>query len=75
MNYDEIIRDTNAVIRRVMVHSEMAAWGTAVLMALLILAIGYFAWIEHREKMRILRAQRQDAEWTGVRSGQYYTRM
>ena len=75
MNYDEIIQETNAVIRRVMLHNDIATWGISALLAGLILAVGWFAWTEHREKMRLLRAQRQDAEWDGVRTGQYYTRM
>lgn len=75
MNYDQLIADTDKLVRRVMMTNDIVVWTlSAMLMALMVL-LGWWAWKEHQEKMRQLREQQ---EWEDMRTAMnepYYRRM
>ena len=68
----EMIKETNELVRRVMLHNDIASWALMVLVGGLILMIGWLTLQEHREKMRQYRAQR---EWEEMQNQQTYYRM
>lgn len=72
MDYTEMIKETNELVRRVMLHNDIASWALMVLVGGLILMIGWLTLQEHREKMRQYRAQR---EWEEMQNQQTYYRM
>lgn len=72
MNYDEMIRETDKLIRRVMIHNDIMSWVLTAMVAGLVLMLGWLALQEHREKMRQYRAQR---EWEEMQNQQTYYRM
>jgi hypothetical protein len=72
MNYDEMIRETDKLIRRVMIHNDIMTWVLTAMVAGLVLMLGWLALQEHREKMRQYRAQR---EWEEMQNQQTYYRM
>lgn len=78
MEYTELIKDTDAMIRRVMWHNDLVTWGLGILLAGLLIMIGWISWREHREKMQLMKAQREQDEWADTRGSygqQYYRRM
>ncbi len=76
MSYDELIRDTNDLVRKVMITNDVVVWSLSALLVALMVLIGWMSWREHQEKMRQLREQQ---EWADIREtfGQqdYYRRM
>ena len=76
MDYNQMVKETDELIRRVMLHNDIVTWGLGVMLAGLMIVLGWIAWTEHREKMKNLRAQR---EWEDIREtfseGPYYRRM
>lgn len=76
MSYDELIRDTNDLVRKVMIQNDIVVWSLSALLVALMVLIGWMSWREHQEKMRQLREQQ---EWADIREtfGQqeYYRRM
>lgn len=75
MDYTEMIKETNELVRRVMLHNDIASWALMVLVGGLILMIGWLALQEHREKMRQYRAQREWEEMQTAMNQQTYYRM
>lgn len=72
MNYEEMVRETDMLIRRVMIHNDIMTWVLTAMVAGLVLMLGWLALQEHREKMRQYRAQR---EWEEMQNQQTYYRM
>jgi hypothetical protein len=72
MNYEEMVRETDNLIRRVMIHNDIMTWVLTAMVAGLVLMLGWLALQEHREKMRQYRAQR---EWEEMQNKQTYYRM
>ena len=72
MNYEDMVRETDMLIRRVMIHNDIMTWVLTVMVAGLVLMLGWLALQEHREKMRQYRAQR---EWEEMQNQQTYYRM
>ena len=76
MSYDELIRDTNDLVRKVMITNDVVVWTLSAMLMVLMVLLGWWAWKEHQEKMRQLREQQ---EWADIREtfGQqeYYRRM
>lgn len=72
MNYEEMVRETDNLIRRVMIHNDIMSWVLTAMVAGLVLMLGWLALQEHREKMRQYRAQR---EWEEMQNQQTYYRM
>ena len=75
MDYTEMIKETNELVRRVMLHNDIASWALMVLVGGLILMIGWLALQEHREKMRQYKAQREWEEMQIAMNQQTYYRM
>lgn len=75
MDYTEMIKETNELVRRVMLHNDIASWALMVLVGGLILMIGWLALQEHREKMRQYKAQREWEEMQTAMNQQTYYRM
>jgi hypothetical protein len=72
MNYEDMVRETDMLIRRVMIHNDIMTWVLTAMVAGLVLMLGWLALQEHREKMRQYRAQR---EWEEMQNQQTYYRM
>lgn len=75
MDYTEMIKETNELVRRVMLHNDIASWALMVLVGGLILMLGWLALQEHREKMRQYKAQREWEEMQTAMNQQTYYRM
>ena len=75
MEYTEMIKDTNEMIRRVMLHNDIATWAMTALVGGLILMLGWLALQEHREKMSQYKAQREWEEMQAAMNRQTYYRM
>lgn len=75
MDYTEMIKETNELVRRVMLHNDIASWALMVLVGGLILMIGWLALQEHREKMRQYKSQREWEEMQTAMNQQTYYRM
>lgn len=88
MNYEQMIRETDDIVRRVMWHNDMVTWLLGGMLAGLMIVLGWIAWSEHREKMKILRSAQDAAreadltraqrEWEDMQAAQnepYYRRM
>lgn len=58
MNYEEMNRATDETVRRVLMHSEICTWILAGAGLVLFTVLGVLVWMEHREKMRFMKAQR-----------------
>ncbi len=67
MNYEQMIRETDDIVRRVMWHNDMVTWLLGGMLAGLMIVLGWIAWSEHRERMRMIREQRERQEWDDVR--------
>lgn len=72
MNYEDMVRETDMLIRRVMIHNDIMTWVLTAMVSGLVLMLGWLALQEHREKMRQYRAQR---EWEEMQNQQTYYRM
>lgn len=75
MNYEQMIRETDDIVRRVMWHNDMVTWLLGGMLAGLMIVLGWIAWSEHREKMKQLRAQREWEDMQAARNEPYYRRM
>lgn len=79
MGYDQLINDTDKMIRRIVVQNDIVVITLSTMLAVLTVLLGWWAWKEHQEKMRVLKAQRDQEEWADIREtfGQqdYYRRM
>ena len=75
MNYEAMIRETDELVRRVMLHNEVSTWLLACVGVALMFALAWFAWTEHREKMRQMRTQREWEEMQVAMNEPYYRRM
>lgn len=75
MDYTEMIKETNELVRRVMLHNDIASWALMVLVGGLILMLGWLALQEHKEKMRQYKAQREWEEMQTAMNQQTYYRM
>ena len=75
MNYEQMIRETDDIVRRVMWHNELTTWLLGGMLAGLMIVLGWIAWSEHREKMKQLRAQQEWMDMQTARNEPYYRRM
>lgn len=75
MNYEQMIRETDDIVRRVMWHNDMVTWLLGSMLAGLMIVLGWIAWSEHREKMKQLRAQQEWMDMQAARNEPYYRRM
>jgi hypothetical protein len=75
MSYDELIRDTNDLVRKVMIQNDIVVWSLSALLVTLMVLIGWMSWREHQEKMRQLRDQREWDEMQAAMNEPYYRRM
>lgn len=71
MSYDELIRDTDNMVRKIMIQNDIVLWTLSAMLMVLMVLLGWWAWKEHQEKMRQLREQQ---EWADIREtfGQDY---
>lgn len=57
MNYEQMVQETNDLIRRVMLRNEIEMAVLLLAGISLLIAFGLMVWKEHREKVRHLRAE------------------
>ena len=76
MEYTELIKDTDAMIRRIMLHQVVGEWvlmiAVAVLMTILVIMAAE-NWYDRRRAIQQRRAEmeRDQQEWTDIR-GTFY---
>ena len=83
MEYTELIKETDAMIRRIMLHQVVGEWvlmiAVAVLMTILVIMAAE-NWYDRRRAIQQRRAEleRDQQEWADIRETygqQYYRRM
>jgi uncharacterized iron-regulated membrane protein len=75
MSYDELIRDTDNMVRKIMIQNDIVLWTLSAMLMVLMVLLGWWAWKEHQEKMRQLRDQREWDEMQAAMNEPYYRRM
>ena len=75
MTYDQLIMDTDKMIRRVMLQNDIAIWTLSAMLMMLILMVAWIEWTEHREKMRRIRDQQEWEDVRGTYEDQRFYRM
>ena len=75
MSYDQLIKDTDNMIRKIMIQNDIVVWSLSFLLVALMMLIGWMSWQEHKEKMRQLRDQREWEEMQAAMDEPYYRRM
>ena len=75
MSYDQLIKDTDNMIRKIMIQNDSVEWSLSFLLVALMVLIGWMSWQEHKEKMRQLRDQREWEEMQAAMDEPYYRRM
>ena len=75
MSYDQLINDTDNMIRKIMIQNDIVVWSLSFLLVALMVLIGWMSWQEHKEKMRQLRDQREWEEMQAAMDEPYYRRM
>lgn len=75
MSYDQLIKDTDNMIRKIMIQNDIVVWSLSFLLVALMVLIGWMSWQEHKEKMRQLRDQREWEEMQAAMDEPYYRRM
>ena len=82
MSYDQLIKDTDNMIRKIMIQNDIVVWSLSFLLVALMVLIGWMSWQEHKEKMRRMRDLREwgemQREWQEMQEAinePYYRRM
>ena len=75
MSYDQLIKDTDNMIRKIMIQNDIVVWSLSFLLVALMVLIGWMSWQEHKEKMRQFRDQREWEEMQAAMDEPYYRRM
>ena len=75
MNYEQMIQETDNLIRRVMVHNMVSQWILVAVCCALVLIVGY-CWVsEHVARMKRIREQKEWEEMQVAMNEPYYRRM
>ena len=75
MDYTKMIRETDEMIRRMMLQHDIVVWTLAALLLMLILMVAWIEWTEHREKMKRIRDQQEWEDVRGTYEDQRFYRM
>ena len=75
MNYEAMIRETDELVRRVMLHNTVSNWLVTIVALSLMVICGYCVIREHLAKMKELKAQREWEEMQIAMNQQTYYRM
>lgn len=57
--YERMVKETDELIRRTMLHSDIATVTVCAFLVAVICFIGWLAWEDHKEKKRQLQEQRE----------------
>ena len=60
MNVEQLTRETDELIRRTMLHNEIASFLLLTVCIAVLIGVALMVWSEHREKVRRIRAE---TEW------------
>ena len=75
MNYEAMIKETDELVRRVMLHNVVSNWMVTIVALSLMVVCAYCVIREHRAKMREMKAQQEWEEMQIARNQQTYYRM
>ena len=72
MNYEQMVLETDRLIRRTMLHNDIAAGLLTLLAVSLMIAVGVMLFKEHRLKARARKAELALMERQNEEHGGYY---
>lgn len=62
MNYEELFKDTDELVRRTLIHNAIREWIIVVALLAGLIFVTILALSEHREKMRLMKARKERLE-------------
>lgn len=62
MSYEELMKDTDALVRRVLIQNAIKEWIIVIALMAALVFVVILMFNEHREKMKVMKARRERLE-------------
>ena len=62
MNYEELFKNTDELVRRTLIHNAIGEWIIVVALLASLIFVTILVISEHREKMRLMKARKERLE-------------